>query len=208
MGGVTFASFVLSQLPPPPLLTLEELDEPGGFGAAVAGRVLHHVHPLGPALDKLAALAPLVVVDEFAWNHIDDATRRWYESRHRELATAGREPKGPSDLDEWRWSHPGLVPFETVRAELDARYDERHFEWRPYFHRWLGDEETERIERERIAAGAIRPIGYRYVGVRASGPRSRGSRGRSSARSTRAAPPSSAAPANPSRAPRRRPRTS
>jgi len=34
-------------------VTLEDLDDPGPFGAAGAGRVLHHVDPLGPALDKL-----------------------------------------------------------------------------------------------------------------------------------------------------------
>jgi hypothetical protein len=201
---VTFAEFVLSQLPPPPLrvlevgcgedggvtpalaaaghdvlgidphapegplyrqVTLEELDDPGPFDAVVAGRVLHHVHPLAPALDKLAALAPLLVVDEFAWNHIDEATTRWYESRRGELVAAGREPKGPPDLALWRWEHPGLHPYETLRSELDARYDERYVEWRPYFHRWLGDLDTRSMEEALIAAGAIRPIGVRYVGV-------------------------------------------
>jgi hypothetical protein len=146
-------------------LELAELDDPEPFGAVVAGRVLHHVHPLGAAFDKLSALAPLLVLDEFAWNHIDEPTRAWYEGRRRELVAAGREPKGPADLDEWRWAHPGLHPYETVRRELDARYDERHAEWRPYLYRWLGDPETERLEREAIAAGAIRPIGFRYVGV-------------------------------------------
>ena len=52
-------------------MTIEELDDPGGFDAIVAGRVLHHVRPLGAALDKLATLAPLLVLDEFAWNHMD-----------------------------------------------------------------------------------------------------------------------------------------
>jgi hypothetical protein len=201
---VTFAEFVLAQLPGPPLRVLEvgcgreggvvpvlaeagydvlgidpeaphgpqyrrrelaELDDPGPFGAVVAGRVLHHVDPLGAGLDKLAALAPLLVVDEFAWNHIDEPTQAWYDGRRRELIAAGSEPKGPPDLDEWRWAHPGLHRYETLRRELDARYRERHSEWRPYFYRWLGDRETERMEHDAIAAGEIRPIGFRYVGV-------------------------------------------
>jgi hypothetical protein len=201
---MTFAEFVLAQLPPPPLrmlevgcgreggvvpalaeagydvlgidpeapegpryrrLALAELDDPGPFGAVVAGRVLHHVDPLGAALDKLAALAPLLVLEEFAWNHIDEPTERWYGDRRRELVAAGREPKGPDDLDQWRWAHPGLHPYETLRRELDARYRERHAEWRPYLYRWLDDAETERLERDAIAAGAIRPIGFRYAGV-------------------------------------------
>jgi SAM-dependent methyltransferase len=147
-------------------VTLEELDDPGSFDAVVAGRVLHHVHPLGAALDKLADMAPLLVLDEFAWNHVDEPTTRWYENRHRQLAAQGREPKGPADLAEWRSRHKDLHRYETLRAELDARYAERHFEWRPYFYLWLGDPETKALEEAEIAAGAIRPIGFRYAGVR------------------------------------------
>jgi hypothetical protein len=146
-------------------ITLEELDDPGPFDAVVAGRVLHHVHPLAPALDKLAALAPQLILDEFAWNHVDEPTIDWYESQHRVLIAAGRTPKGPADLSEWRVRHSDLHPYETLRAEIDERYDERHFEWRPYFYRWLEGPATESLEAGLIAAGAIRPIGFRYAGV-------------------------------------------
>jgi hypothetical protein len=146
--------------------TVEELEDPGPFDAVVAGRVLHHVDPLGPALDKLAGLAPLLLVDEFAWNHMDEPTVDWYESQHSVLAAAGREPKGPSHLAEWRAKHQDLHPYETLRAEVDARYEERHFEWRPYFYRWLGGPASEELEAGLIQAGAIRPIGFRYAGVR------------------------------------------
>jgi hypothetical protein len=146
-------------------ITLEELDDAGPFDAVVAGRVLHHVQPLGPALDKLAALAPLLVLDEFAWNHMDEPTVEWYEAQHRLLSAAGREPKGPPSLAEWRERHADLHPYETLRAEVDARYAERHFEWRPYFHHWLEGPATEALEEGLIAAGAIRPIGFRYAGV-------------------------------------------
>jgi hypothetical protein len=147
-------------------IALEELDDPGPFDAVVAGRVLHHVRPLEAALDKVARLAPLLVLDEFAWNHIDAATEDWYHRQRRRLAAAGRELKGPPDLRDWRKRHFDLHPYEKLRAEIDARYEERHFEWRPYFYRWLGDAETEAVEKELIAAGAIRPIGFRYAGVR------------------------------------------
>lgn len=147
-------------------VTLEDLDDPGPFDAVVAGRVLHHVHPLGPALDKLAALAPLLILDEFAWNHMDEPTVAWYEAQHRLLLAAGREPKGPPDLAEWRARHEDLHPYETLRDEVAARYDERDFEWRPYFYRWLQGPATEALEEGLISAGAIRPIGFRYAGVR------------------------------------------
>ena len=154
-------------------ISLEELDESeGAFEAAVAGRVLHHVHPLGPALDKLRRLAPLLVLDEFAWNHMDEPTIDWYESQHRVLCAAGHDAKGPPSIDEWRAHHSDLHPYETLRAEVDARYDERHFEWRPYFYRWLEGPASESLETSLIAAGAIKPIGFRYAGVRTDTARS------------------------------------
>jgi hypothetical protein len=139
-------------------VTLEALHDPGQFDAVVAGRVLHHVHPLDPALDKLASLAPLLIVDEFAWNHLDDATRAWYEDEHR------RTGEGP-DLERWEAEHQDLHRYEPLRAALDRRYDERDFEWRPYLYRWLGGADTEARERRAIDAGAIRPLGFRYVGA-------------------------------------------
>jgi hypothetical protein len=147
-------------------ITLDELEDPGPYDAVVAGRVLHHVHPLGTALDKLARLAPLLVLDEFAWNHMDDVTVDWYESQHRVLASAGQDPHGPPRIAEWRTRHQGLHRCETLRRELDARYEERHFEWLPYLYRWLGGPATRALEEALIAAEAIRPIGWRYAGVR------------------------------------------
>jgi SAM-dependent methyltransferase len=155
-------------------ISLEELDDRGPFDAVVAGLVLHHVNSLGSALDKLAGLAPLLILDEFAWNHMDEPTIGWYEAQHRVLDAAGREPKGPSDLAEWRARHSDLHPYEELRAEVDARYEERHFEWRPYFYRWLGGPATESLEEGLIRAGAIRPIGLRYAGVRRETVRSSG----------------------------------
>jgi SAM-dependent methyltransferase len=150
-------------------ITLEELDDAGPFDAVVAGRVLHHVEPLGPALDKLAVLAPLLVLDEFAWNHMDAATIDWYESHHRLLVAAGREPKGPPDLAEWHRKHADLHPYETLRAELDQRYETVLSERRPYLYLWLEGPASEALESALIDAGAIRPIGFRYVGRTRSG---------------------------------------
>lgn len=147
-------------------ITLEELEDPGPFDAVLAGRVLHHVNPLGAALDKLARLAPLLLLDEFAWNHMDAPTVEWYEAQRRLLVAAGREPKGPPDLGEWRAKHSDLHPYERLRAEIDARYEERHFEWRPYLYRWLAGPASEALEGALVDAGAIRPVGFRYAGVR------------------------------------------
>jgi len=146
-------------------ITLEKLDDPGPFAAVVAGRVLHHVHPLGPALDKLVRLAPLLVLDEFSWDRIDGATQDWYESQHRLLVAAGHEPRGWAALDEWRAEHPDLHPEATLRAELDARYETRFFERRPYLHRWLGGPASEALEQTLVDVGAIQALGWLYAGV-------------------------------------------
>jgi Methyltransferase domain len=145
-------------------ITLQELEEPAEFEAVVAERVFHHVHPLGEALDKVARLAPLFVIDEFAWDRIDEPTQDWYEGQHRALRAAGREPHGPPDLGDWRARWEGLHPSYAVRAELAARFDERLYEDRPYLYRWLDGPATEPLERSLIDAGAIRPIGFRWIG--------------------------------------------
>jgi hypothetical protein len=129
----------------------------GDFDAAVAGRVIHHLDPLDGALDHLALLAPVLVVDEFAWNLIDAPLQEWYEAARRALPDAS----GPPSLDEWRWRHADLHPHEAVLEGLRARYDERVLEWVPYFHHWLAPD-VESPDR----------IGYRWAGSRTSTTRS------------------------------------
>jgi hypothetical protein len=146
-------------------VSLEELDDPGRFDAVVAGRVLHHVDPLGPALDKLAGLAPLLILDEFAHDRIDRAARDWYREQYGQLSAGTAAPKAPPDLKEWTEAHLGLHPYDALRRELDARYDERDFRWGPYLYRWLRDPITKEREESMIAAGALEPIGFRYTGT-------------------------------------------
>jgi hypothetical protein len=138
------------------------------YDAVVAGRILHHIHPLGDGLDKLAALAPMLVVDEFAGDLIDDAGQDWYENQYRMLAAAGSPPKAPASIDEWRAKHPDIHPHGVVLDALRERYDERTIEWVPYFHRWLRGPSSEALETSLIAAGAFPAIGWRWVGVRKS----------------------------------------
>lgn len=144
--------------------TLEELEDGDRFDAVVCGRVLHHIRPLEPALDKLARLAPLLVVDEFTVDAVDDAARDWYEGQHRLLTAAGRSPKGPPDLVAWRERHPALHTISTLRPALLERYDELVFEPRPYLYRWLEGPASEALEESLVAAGALRPIGWRWAG--------------------------------------------
>lgn len=156
------------------LLELEEA--PASFQAAVAITSLHHVEPLEESLDLLATLAPLLLVDEFAWNRIDDAARDWYEGRYRLLRAAGAEPGGPASLEEWRWRHPGLHPDDAVLGALRERYEEVVYERLPYLFRWLegphGDGGSEALEQSLVDAGALPAIGYRWAGASTSTTRS------------------------------------
>ena len=147
----------------------QELDE-GRFDAVVGERVLHHVEPLGPSLDRLAELAPTLVLEEFAWEQMDEPTRDWYESQHRLLRAAGVEPNGPPDFALWEDEHDDLHRSDTLRRELAERYEDNHFEWRPYLYRWLAGPSTEPLEETLIRSGAIRPLGFRWAGVSRSSP--------------------------------------
>ncbi len=159
---------------------LEEVD--GEWDAVVAGRVLHHVHPLDDAIAHLASLAPLLVVDEFAWDRIGADAQDWYEGQHRMLVAAGADPPGPSSLDDWRAHHTDLHPHSVLLDTLRLHYDERVLEWVPYLHRWLGGPSSEALEGTLVGAGAFAAIGYRWAGTsdvtgnvrQAPGPRSRG----------------------------------
>lgn len=137
----------------------------GSWDAVVAGRVLHHVEPLGPSLDHLASLAPLLIVDEFGRNLIDEAAQDWYEAQHRMLVAAGQQPIGPPLLDDWRGRHAGLHGDDVLLAALRERYDERVCERVPYLYRWLGGPSSEALEQALVAASAFPAIGYRWAGV-------------------------------------------
>jgi len=145
-------------------VTLEEF-EPERYDAVVAARVLHHVADLEAALDKLSAAAPLLILDEFAWERMDEPTIEWYEGQYRMLQLAGSTPPGPPDLDEWRREHDDLHPSDALRRAVDARYDERYFEWRPYLYRWLGGPAALALEHLLVDSDLIRALGFRYAGV-------------------------------------------
>jgi SAM-dependent methyltransferase len=106
--------------------TIEAFDEPGPFGAVVASLSLHHVHELGEALDKIVRfLRGPLILNEHAWDRLEPMTREWEEE------------------------HEGLHGYGAMRAELDGRFEERFFEWRPY----------------PVDGVDVPGLGFRYVGV-------------------------------------------
>ena len=153
-------------------LTLEDLEDCERFDAVVAGFSLHHIRDLDLALDKIAGLLArggVLVVDEFAWDRLDDTTVDWLYGQRRALAAAGHgdAPASHAELRrEWEAEHLGLHGFAALREALSAQFDEREFEWTPHLHRKLvGGVATEVLEQALIDAGAIQALGFRYAGV-------------------------------------------
>lgn len=151
-------------------LKLEDLDETETFDAVVAGRSLHHIRDLDAALDRIVSiLAPagVLVVDEFAWDRLDEPTLDWYYGQRRALAAAGHG-EAPASQEElrrdWEAEHLGLHGFDALRDGLAARFEEIAFEQVPSLHRMLGGVATEVLEGALIDAQAIQPLGFRYAG--------------------------------------------
>jgi SAM-dependent methyltransferase len=152
--------------------TIEELDEPGPFVAVVASRSLHHLHDLDVALDRIVSLLEpggTIVVDEFAPDRLDHDTLDWWYGQRRALAAA-RGTDSSESFEAFRArqaaEHEDLHGSATLRAALDARFEEREFSWEPYLWRELGGVATRELERTLIDAGAIQAVGYRFAGVR------------------------------------------
>ncbi|HYY74489.1 MAG TPA: class I SAM-dependent methyltransferase, partial [Solirubrobacterales bacterium] len=143
-------------------MALEEFAEPGPFDAVLASRSLHHVRDLVAAVDKIAGLlvpkGP-VIVNEHAWERLDESTARWYMSKHPKQR-GSRE----AFMDEWRRDHADLHTSRAMRSELDRRFAERFFRWIPYLHEELDGPELYAEEQRLMVAGEIQATGFRYVG--------------------------------------------
>lgn len=149
-------------------VSLEEFSDPGPFDAVVANLALHHIPDLSGALGKIERLlrpGGRLIVNEHAWDRLDEPTARWYLEQL--AATHGHAPRSVEHcLAEWAADHAGLHGSAAMRSELDRRFEERFFAWRPYLNHELGDEVDERVEGDLIEAGAIQATGFRYVGER------------------------------------------
>lgn len=153
-------------------IRLEDLDESEGpYEAVLAAHSLHHVVDLPRALDRIVALLEpggVLVLDELAWDRIDEPTLDWLYGQRRALASAGHGD-APASLDaqreEWDADHLGVHGYDALRAALDWRFEERAFAWTPFLYRLTGGVATEVLEQALIDAGAIRSLGFHYAGA-------------------------------------------
>lgn len=150
--------------------SLEEFPEPEPFDAVVASRSLHHVSDFDAGVNKVNALlreGGVLIINEFAWDQMDEKTARWYLSHvpkprpEDESLLPGKFPHA------WVAEHDGLHDANTMRRTLDNLFQVEIFQWVPYIAEYyLEREDLIDEERRLIRSGDISPLGFRYVGIR------------------------------------------
>src|SRR5919107_541269 len=134
---------------------IEEFSDPEPFDHVVASLSLHHVEDLGRALDKVVdslRSGGTLVVFEFAWDRIDEATAEWVLGRLPTTPPSGNPPwlerccrgracggEGGGHNHEDHpgahfagWADQGFRDSGRMRAELESRFVGRLFAWVPY----------------------------------------------------------------------------
>src|SRR5215218_5811116 len=164
---------------------IEEFTDPAQFDHVVAILSLHHVEDLGIALSNMADLLRVggtLVVVEFAWDRIDEATAEWalerlpvaslsekpswLGRRCQEWVRGGRGERGRAESYFAEWAgEQGFHSSRRMRDELGSRFVERFFEWVPYLYPELGEDTVEADESAAIEARTINATGFRYVGA-------------------------------------------
>jgi len=154
----------------------EEADLPGPFDAVVACTSLHHLGRPRAVVDRIADVlrgdGRLIVV-EWAWEELDEATARWCferldEDEHgwiharREYWRASGRPWDDA-LHLWADEH-GIHRAADLVAELDRRFERVSLARGPYCFSGIG-RTSPQDEQAAIDAGVIRATRVDYVAV-------------------------------------------
>jgi SAM-dependent methyltransferase len=162
----------------------------GPFDVVLFTRSLHHIHPLGVALDRareLLATGGLLIAEEFAFERADLATAAWFYATEALLSAGGLlEERHAGDVGEdplHRWEHdhahePALHTGKAMVAALRERFPRVETQEAPCLYRThchgLPEAATgERVARTLLALeeanlrrGLLRPVGLRIVARR------------------------------------------
>jgi SAM-dependent methyltransferase len=150
--------------------SLEDFADPEPFDAIIANRSLHHIGDIHSGVTKIRGLlrkGGTLIVNEFAWDQMDEKTVRWYLSH---VPKPGPEQKSllPGRFPQaWISEHEGLHDSIAMRRALDDLFRLKLFEWVPYITDYylerpdLIDEELDLIQ-----SGMINALGFRFVGIR------------------------------------------
>ena len=155
-----------------------------GVSRGVTGLTLHHMHPLGTALDRVSHLlrpGGTLILDEYAWDWADDATIRWFYDTAAILAAAEViDPPACGDQLPARWRTRHTVDGarcnggDAMLKAVSARLGNVTVRRVPYLARHLlaggGSQkilaELCRIEREHLADGTLQATGFRLTATR------------------------------------------
>jgi 2-polyprenyl-3-methyl-5-hydroxy-6-metoxy-1,4-benzoquinol methylase len=144
-------------------VALLDVDEPAAsFDAALAVVSLHHVEPLRPSLERLAALVRpggVLAIDEIDVERFDERAAAWWLAR-RDGDDLHSHAEVVADLREH------IHPLTLLRAELEPWFELRDAVPGPYLHRWDLPPGLLAEEERAIAAGEIPATGARIVGAR------------------------------------------
>lgn len=170
-------------------IAFDAFDDADRFDDVVASLVLHHVPDLAGALDKsVRMLRPggRIIVIEFAWDRIDEATGRWYHQHLPEGEPRRSQTFLAACCDRWardrlqgaaepfrrycrEWAgQKDLHDSETMLRELRARYALSSLEWGPYLAPDL-EGVTLADERALIGRGDVQATSFRLVGAPRAG---------------------------------------
>jgi SAM-dependent methyltransferase len=164
------------------------------FDVLLLSRSLHHLAPVGEAVQRAARLLKpggVLAVEDFDVDAMDAATALWHYDALALLEAAGvlmpdPEDAIPQDIDplsRWRIEHEHNPPLATAAQMFEAIsscFDVQQTSTAPYLYRTAcarmeetarGQRAAERLlalERQRIARGLVRAIGWRCVARRRS----------------------------------------
>jgi SAM-dependent methyltransferase len=164
----------------------------GQFDAVLFTRSLHHIHPLNESVgqaEKTLAEGGCIIVEDFAYESVDQKTLRWFRSAIGLLEAAGlliwcdefleKVLAKTETLNAWQQNHEHeLHTAADIGAELEKHFGRVIQENVPYFFRYIAgainpSEKRDAIlqafaeQEEGLAAdGSIVPLGRRFVGMR------------------------------------------
>jgi len=154
----------------------ERAELPAQLDGVVACTSLHHVAEPGEVVDRIAqGLAPggLVVVVEWDWEGLDEATARWCFERLDASATSSwlhhHRDRWEESGEPWEayfrgWAeHHGLHPATQLMRQLERRFEQVVLHRGPYYFSELA-ETSETDELAAIESGLIPAARIDYVG--------------------------------------------
>jgi SAM-dependent methyltransferase len=164
----------------------------GQFDAVLFTRSLHHIHPLDESVGRAAnslATGGHIIVEDFAYDSVDERTLRWFRNAIRLLEAAGMLIGGDEFLEKilsktetlkaWQQNHEhDLHTAAEISAQLEKTFGRVIHENAPYYFRYIAgalapSEKRDAIlqalaeQEETLAADrSIMPLGRRFVAMR------------------------------------------